>query len=117
MTFSVSSFTSTILLLTTLSVLTACEDDGKELVSTLTLNAAAKYDYDGKYASDALNKAFAASPDGAFAAAHSFPTEDLAAAAALINCNDRVLVGQLECVVYDLNGSIIAGGPMRLRRK
>ncbi len=94
-----------------------CEDDGKEPVSQLILSASAQHDYIGTYRQDQGHKAFAMSPDGAFAAAHTFPTADLAVAAALINCNARVQFGQLECLVYDINGVIVVQGPTRLRRK
>ncbi len=94
-----------------------CEDDGREPVRELLLSASAQHDYLGTYAQDQGHKAFAMSPDGAFAAAHTFPTADLAVAAALINCNQRVQFGQLECLIYDINGVIVAPTPTRLRRK
>ena len=94
-----------------------CDDDGRERVGDLSLSAAALNDYGGQYAMDATNKAFAMSPDGAYAAAHSYPTEALAAAAALLNCNGRVPAGQLECLVYDINGAVVAQAPVRLRRR
>lgn len=100
----------------TVCFLAACSDDGKERVTAFSLSAAALNDYQRAYANDGMNKAFAISPDGAFAAAHSFPTSDLAVASALLNCNARVQPGQLECLVYDVNGTVIGRAPIRLRR-
>ena len=97
-------------------MLAGCPSDGKERISVISLSAAALNDYQGFYRRDQSNKAFAISPDGAFAAAYSFPSIDLATAAALINCNARVQPGQLECLVYDINGKTIVEPPVRLSR-
>ena len=93
------------------------QDDGIVTVRELRLSAAALNDYQGAYALDQPNKAFAISPDGAFAAAHSFPTQSLAAATALIQCNERVRIGEAECFVYDANGVIVAHPPFQLTVK
>ena len=94
-----------------------CRNDGKETVEVINFSAAALNDYQGTYAQDKLNKAFAISPDGAYAVGHSFPSTRLAAATALLNCNARVQPGQLECIVYDINGQVSASLPLRLARK
>ena len=96
--------------------LNACNYDGKERVGNLNLSAAALNDYQETYVNDGNNKAFAVSPDGAYAAAHSFPSTDLAVASALLNCNARVQPGQLECLVFDINGTVVARTPFLLRR-
>ena len=93
-----------------------CEE-GTVLVGQLSLSPAALNDYRGTYAQDKPHKAFAVSPSGAFAAAHSYPTEALATATALIDCNRRVRVGQGECYLYDVNGTIVAAAPFNVRVK
>ena len=98
-------------------LLSGCRRDGLEPVRQIELSAAALNDYQGTYAADKMHKAFALSPDGAYAAAHTFPTPDLAAATALLNCNARVQVGQLECLVYDIDGLVVATTPLRMARK
>ena len=103
--------------LCTVVAFSGCVDDGKERVVRLELSPAALNDYQGTYAVDQLNKAFAVSPDGAYAASYSFPSEDLAVAAVLLDCNSRVRLGELECMAYDINGKQVAVMPARLRRK
>lgn len=100
-----------------LPLLAGCPNDGMETVRRIELSAAALNDYQGTYAADKTHKAFAISPDGAYAAAHSFPTSNLAAATALFNCNARVQPGQLECLVYDIDGTVVASTPLRMARK
>lgn len=95
----------------------SCGKDGEEMVRSISLSAAALHDYQGTYQRDKPNKAFAISPDGAYAVAHSYPSERLATATALIECNERVQAGQLECLVYDVNGIVVASSPLWLKRK
>ena len=97
--------------------LSACQSDTQEMIQTLDLSAAALNDYQGLYSIDKPNKAFAVSPSGAYAAAHTFPTPALAMATALLRCNERVVVGQYECYIYDLNGVIVASPPLDLKLK
>lgn len=101
----------------TLPLMAASCFDDRETVRTISLSPAALNDYQGVYTTDKIHKAFAISPDGAYAAGHSFPTPELAAATALFNCNARVQPGQLECLVYDIDGTVVASTPLRLFRK
>ena len=95
----------------TLPLMAMACDENSVAVRSLTLSPAALNDYQGTYATDKAHKAFAVSPNGAFGVAHSFPTETLARATALLECNKMVRTGQGECYLYDVNGTVVAQPP------
>lgn len=68
---------------------------------------AATRDYNGQYKQDANNKSFALSPDGAYGVAFGYANSDEATSAALRQCRADLKPGQLDCVVFDVNGSIV----------
>ena len=87
-----------------------------ELVPNLTLSAEAARDYSANYSRDPSNKAFAVSPSGAFGVAFGASTVSDAERGALEKCMQDVRPGDLECAVYDVNGTIAFRGSVRLRR-
>ena len=99
----------------TLPLLAMTCDENAVMVRGVQLSPAALNDYQGAYAQDKEQKAFAVSPDGAFGIAHSFPTVDLAKATALLECNKRVRLGQGECFLYDVNGAVVAAPPFSVK--
>lgn len=74
-------------------------------------------DYHGQYKSDPQNKAFAISPSGPYGVAFGYPTAEQAEAAALAECRLDVTPGQLDCVVFDRNGTIVLQLPTRISRR
>ncbi len=74
-------------------------------------------DYHGQYKSDPQNKAFAISPSGPYGVAFGYPTAEQAEAAALAECRLDVNPGQLDCVVFDRNGTIVLQLPARVARR
>ena len=68
---------------------------------------AATRDYNGQYKRDANNKTFALSPDGAYGVSFGYASSDEASAAALRQCRADLKPGQLDCVVFDVNGQIV----------
>lgn len=84
------------------------------------LNTMAAKDYLGLYQKDKNNKAFAVSPlvdgknEGAFAAASGRKTIDEARSNALAECRSFLKKGDLDCIIYDINGSIVLTVPVRL---
>lgn len=86
-----------------------------EEVSSLKLSADGMADYNGNYRNDPNNKAFAASPAGAFGVAFGAASMQDAKQAALEKCMQDVVPGDLECIVYDVNGTKVFR-PTRLRR-
>jgi hypothetical protein len=74
-------------------------------------------DYHGQYKSDPQNKAFAISPSGPYGVAFGYPTAEQAEAAALAECRLDVSPGQLDCLVFDRNGTIVLQLPARVSRR
>ena len=86
-----------------------------ELVERLQLSDKANADLNANYRNDPNNKAFAASPSGAFGVAFGATTMREAKQAALEKCMQDVVPGDLECIVYDVNGTRVFR-PTELRR-
>ena len=88
---------------------------GGEMTDVLNLSADARADYQGAYKNDPNNKAFAVSPGGAYGVAFGALDLKQAKQAALEKCTQDVVPGDLECIVYDANGTVVFR-PVKLRR-
>ncbi|MGB0843284.1 MAG: hypothetical protein ACPGVN_00905 [Alphaproteobacteria bacterium] len=88
---------------------------GGEMTETINLSPDASADYNGAYRNDPNNKAFAVSPGGAYGVAFGAIDLRQAKQAALEKCTQDVVPGDLECIVYDANGTVVFR-PVTLRR-
>ena len=97
--------------------LDAIFDPDSEVVRTLELRDEALADYLGPYQNDGLHKAFAVSGNGVkFGAAFNYDSQDEAQRAALAKCTEALVTGDIECVVYDVDGEIVLFLPVTLRK-
>ena len=87
-----------------------------ELVRDLDPNVtpAMAQDYLGQYQLDKRHKVFAISPSGAFGVAEGFSNVEDAKIRAIAECEKDLQPGDLGCVVYDVDGSVVFRPPQRV---
>ncbi len=89
-------------------------NNGAQLVQRIDLSPAAQRDHLGQYQNDLNHKAFAVSPDGQHGVAFNYESVSEATDAALNACRGALSAGDLDCTIYDLNGTIVLQTPVNL---
>ena len=87
---------------------------GPQLVQRIDLSPSAQRDHLGQYQNDLNHKAFAVSPSGQHGVAFNYESVSEATDAALNACREALSVGDLDCTIYDLNGTIVLQKPVSL---